>query len=120
MKYWTLTFGQKLDHSHRMLPSRGRAFSSYYMRRPFPFGEMFPSSWVERYGRTGWKARPPDLIPEEIFLWAFVKDKVYWNSVSNILQYEGRVSTEIKTMSQKILNNVSIYLESRFHAVSRE
>lgn len=82
--------------------------------------ELFPNSWIGRYGPRAWPARSPDLTPPDFFLWGFVKDKVFETSVSNITQLKRRITTAIRSVTQEMLNNVWRNLENRFHAIIRE
>ena len=48
--------------------------------------ELFPISWIVKYGPYHWLARSPDLTPPDFFLWGFIKDEVLETPVTNITQ----------------------------------
>ena len=42
--------------------------------------ELFPDSWIGRYGPQHWPARSPDLTPPDFYLWGYAKDRVFSTS----------------------------------------
>lgn len=45
----------------------------------------FPNSWIGKTGQIQWPAKSPDLTPLDLFLWGYLKGKLFF-IFSNILQ----------------------------------
>lgn len=54
-------------------------------------------------------------MPLDVFLYVIEKNQVYHTFALNLLHFNGRLMIFIRTISQKILNYMSIALESRLH-----
>jgi len=52
----------------------------------------FPNRWIGRDGPTPWPPRPPDITPPALylFLWGYVKDKVFSTPVPDITNLKAR------------------------------
>lgn len=59
-------------------------------------------------------------LPQPNFLLGFVKDKVYKTSVPSFSLVKRRIATAVKSISQEILSNFWLILESLLHAVIQE
>lgn len=120
IKNWALTSTQELKVSE-IVPffSRGNS-SSNYTRCLSSLDEMFPNSWSRRYGPVGRPARAYDLPPLDFFLRKFVKGEVLRTFPSTLTQFERRIPTAIRTVSQKGFDNVWTNLENQLYADIRE
>lgn len=87
------------------------------MHRPSTFVWMIRNSYIGRYGPVDWPAKSLDINPLELFLWAFAKDQVYRASVYTLSQLKLRITTEIRTVSLKVLNNFWLNLKNRSGSV---
>jgi len=52
----------------------------------------FPNRWIGRVGPTTWPPRSPDITPLDIFLWRYVKDKVFSTPVPDITNLKARIT----------------------------
>ena len=50
----------------------------------------FPSRWIGRDCLTPWLPRSPDITPLDLFLWGYVKDKVFSTPVPDITNLKAR------------------------------
>ena len=82
--------------------------------------EIFPNSWIGKYGPHNWPPRSPDLTPPDFFLWGYVKDKVFRTPVQNVTQLKRRITQAIRSVTQEMLQNVWRNLENRLNAIIRE
>ncbi|GBN21887.1 hypothetical protein AVEN_215245-1 [Araneus ventricosus] len=78
--------------------------------------QAFPGRWIERHESIEWPARSPDLITPDIFLWHYVKDKIYSLNI-NTLQDLKEVNTEKFTavpheLCTKSYENVPLRLQA--------
>lgn len=120
IKFWTLSFDQKLKNSERMLfPSSMELF--------FPI--HLPSVWLWMkniwiyglmIGPTAWAAKPTRLAQLDYFLSGFVKDQVNWTTVPSLSRPQRRITTAVITVGQEIINNIWMKFENLFHVVIRE
>lgn len=74
--------------------------------------EVFPNLWVGERGPSDRPESSPDLTPLHFSLWGFLEDEMYWTCVSNLTQLKRKNTTEIRNISQEILNNRWINLEN--------
>jgi hypothetical protein len=65
----------------------------------------FPNRWIQRDVPTPWPPRSPDITPLDLFLWGYVKDKVFWTPISDITDLKARVTDAFATITEDILEN---------------
>ena len=65
----------------------------------------FPNRWIVRDGPTPWPPRSPDIIPLDIFLWLYVKDKVFSTPVPDITNLKARITDTFATVTEHMLEN---------------
>ena len=51
-----------------------------------------------------WPARSPDLTVPDIFLWGYLKNKVYANQSQNLQQLQARIAAEIGDLDREIIS----------------
>ena len=47
----------------------------------------FPGRWISGCGPFDWPARSPDLTPCDLFLWEYLKDIVFKQLCTSIMQF---------------------------------
>lgn len=55
--------------------------------------------WIGRNGTLQWPANSPDLSPLDIFLWGFLKNRIYYDRPPNIRVLRQRIEHEIFTLN---------------------
>jgi len=65
----------------------------------------FPNRWIGRDGPTPWPPRSPDITPLDVFLWGFVKDKVFSTPVPDITNLKARITDTFATITEDELEN---------------
>ncbi|KFM73496.1 hypothetical protein X975_18609, partial [Stegodyphus mimosarum] len=75
--------------------------------------DHFTGRWIGRGGPVPWPPRSPDITPLDIFLWGFVKDKVYRRRVSNMDDVKARVTTSIASVDADMLTSTWREIEHR-------
>ena len=65
----------------------------------------FPNRWTGRDGPTPWPPRSPDITPFDIFLWGYVKDKVFSTLIPDITILKARVTDALATITEDMLEN---------------
>jgi hypothetical protein len=65
------------------LPARRSTATLGYWGRHL-LDRVFPQNWIDRDGPTACTPRSPDLTPPFLFLWGYVKDKVFKTPVQDI------------------------------------
>ena len=53
--------------------------------------EKFPGRWIGRRGSFDWPARSSDLILCNFFLWGYLKDVVFKELCTSIMQLQNRI-----------------------------
>ena len=69
------------------------------------FDATFPNGWIGRDGPTPWPPRSPDITPLDIFLWGYVKDKVFSTPVPDITNLKARITDAFATITEHVLEN---------------
>lgn len=57
--------------------------------------EIFPGRWIGRRGQIEWRARSPDLTIFELFLWVYLKHRVYVNGANSLEELKNKFTCEI-------------------------
>ena len=65
----------------------------------------FPNRWIGRGGPTPWPPRSPDITPLYVFLWGYVKDKVFSTPVPDITNLKARITDAFATITEDMLEN---------------
>ena len=52
-----------------------------------------------------WPRRSPDIAPLEIFLWGYVKDKVFSTPVPDVTNFKARIIDAFATITEDMLEN---------------
>jgi hypothetical protein len=73
----------------------------------------FPDRWIGRDGPTPWTPRSPDITPLGLFLWGYVKDKVYLAPVPNIDTLKARLRDALATVTEELLEKTWREIEYR-------
>lgn len=60
----------------------------------------FPNRWFGRDGPTAWSPRSPDITLLDVFLWGYVKDKVYATPVPNVATLKDRIMDAISSVTR--------------------
>jgi hypothetical protein len=87
-------------HMDGALPHSTRAITTF-------LNEAFENRWISRFEPTVWPARSPDLSPNDFFLWAYLKSKVYDNVVIQNVQVKTRFRGVCNDINPNCLRNAS-------------
>jgi hypothetical protein len=68
--------------------------------------EQFPSRVISRNGDQNWPPRSCDLTPCDLFLWGFVKSRVYANKPQAIPELKARIRRVIGETEPQLCGNV--------------
>lgn len=63
--------------------------------------------WIGRNGPIRWPANSPDLSPLDIFLWGYLKNKIYYNRPENTNILRNRIEEEIMILNNEHPNFIS-------------
>ena len=73
--------------------------------------EKFPGRWIVRHGPFDWPAHSPDLTSCDFFLWGYLKDIVFKESCTSIMQLQNRIQDLCagitKVMCRKVCHSVA-------------
>ena len=73
--------------------------------------EKFPGSWIGRRGSFNWPARSLDLTTCDFFLWGYLKDILFKESCTSVMQLKKRIQEVCagitKAMYQKVCHSVA-------------
>jgi hypothetical protein len=73
----------------------------------------FPNRWPGRDGPLAWPPRSPDITPLDLFLWGYVKDKVYATKVTGVEDLKIRIRDVITTINRGMVARTWEELEFR-------
>jgi hypothetical protein len=73
----------------------------------------FPGRWVGRDGPTDWPPRSPDITPLDLFLWGYVKDRIYATKVRDIRDLRARIVEAVGTVTPDMLQRTWAELDYR-------
>ncbi|PNF22912.1 hypothetical protein B7P43_G13904 [Cryptotermes secundus] len=81
-----------------------------------PNHPVFPQLWFGRRGPVEWPARSPDITPPDLFLWGYLKDKVYANPIDSVKHMCEVIVQEFNkvpvNMCRKACENVALRLQA--------
>jgi hypothetical protein len=67
----------------------------------------FPGRWIGRVAPISWPPRSPDLTPMDLFLWRFVKDRVFVPTFpANVVELRTRIIAAVAEMTPEMLHRV--------------
>lgn len=69
--------------------------------------------WIGRSGTLRWPANSPDLSPLDIFLWGFLKNRVYYERPQNIQVLTERIQNEIFLLNRDHPDFISRSINSK-------
>jgi hypothetical protein len=83
----------------------GRIYFQHYLEEVREYlNTCFQGRWIGRAAPIAWPPRSPDLTPLDIFLWGFVKDRVYVPSLSeNVAELRTRITVEVAKVTPEML-----------------
>ena len=64
-----------------------------------------PNGWMRRDGPTPWPPRSPGITPLDLFLWRYVKDKVFSTPVPDITILKARITDAFAAITEDMLEN---------------
>jgi hypothetical protein len=67
---------------------------------------MFTGCLISRFGDIPWPAHSPDLTAPDLFLWAYLKSKVYATSPHSIQELKDRITEGTGTINGALLQRV--------------
>lgn len=79
--------------------------------------EKFPGKWIGRRGSIEWAPRSPDLTPCDFFLWGYLKDTVFKKPIKDLDHLRRRITEEVETIDQSMLEKVFLNMEKRLNLV---
>ena len=77
----------------------------------------FRNRWIGRDGQISWPPRSPDLTSLYIFLWGYVKDRVFATPVNDIGELRTRIRDVIATITGEMLTGTLQEFEHRLDTV---
>lgn len=57
--------------------------------------------WIGRHGPIHWPPNSPDLSPLDLFLWGYLKNKIYYNRSHTLEELTQKIRTEIRELNQR-------------------
>jgi len=82
--------------------------------------QMFPQHVVSRFGDVPWPPRSPDLSACDLFLWGYLKSKVYFRKPRTVDDLKVPIREETATVPQEMLVNVIQNFEERLRTCVRQ
>ncbi|OXU30556.1 hypothetical protein TSAR_016220 [Trichomalopsis sarcophagae] len=68
--------------------------------------QRFPNRWIGRAGPFLWPPKSPDLNPLDFFLYGYVKDAVYGQAPTTILNMMDRIRRASEVITPETLGNI--------------
>ena len=68
--------------------------------------QKFSSHWIGRRGPIEWPARSPDLTPPDFFLWGYLKNIVYKDKPSTLIELSSRIEQACAQLQPSICEKV--------------
>jgi hypothetical protein len=65
-----------------------------------------PGRWMGRGGPISWPARSPDLTPCDFFLWGYIKDYVFSELPTSIVELKTKIRAAISSIDENTLEKV--------------
>jgi hypothetical protein len=75
----------------------------------------FPGRWIGRDGPTDWPPRSPDITPFSIFLWGYVKDRIYATKVRDFRDLRAWIVETVGSMTPDVLQRTWAELDCRLN-----
>jgi len=77
--------------------------------------EMFPGRLISLRGDMEWPARSPDLSPCDVFLWGYLKEKVFKHHPRSLEDLKERIQQEIDSIPPELTQRVMKNFRERLH-----
>ena len=61
---------------------------------------------ISRFGDIAWSARPPDLTVPDLFLWGFLKDRVFRRRIMTIQELRQAIVDKVVTIDKDLRRRV--------------
>jgi len=68
--------------------------------------EMFPGCFISLRGDVEWPAQSPDLSPCDVFLWEYLKEKVFKHRPQSLEDLKERIHQEIDSIPPELTRRV--------------
>jgi len=81
---------------------------------------LFPQRVISRFGDVPWPPRSPDLTAPDLFLWGYLKIKVYSNRPTDLHTLKETIREEIAKISEETLQAVMRRFLTRVHLCIEE
>jgi len=81
---------------------------------------LFPQRVISRFDDVPWPPRSPDLSTPDIFLWGFLKSKVYSNRPTDLHALKENIREEVAKLSEETLQAVMRSFLTRVHLCIEE
>ena len=65
--------------------------------------ECFPNHLISRFANIPWPPRSPDLAPCDLFLWGYLKSRVYVTNPTSLQELKNNIYSEMKELSPDTL-----------------
>ncbi|GBL73407.1 hypothetical protein AVEN_159418-1 [Araneus ventricosus] len=66
----------------------------------------FPQRWIGRCAVMAWPPRSPDITPLDFYLWGYVKQYVYSESINDINHLKQRIMHVIHSVTPYVLTRL--------------
>ena len=76
---------------------------------------LFSQRVISRFGNVPWPPRSPDLTAPNLFLWGYLKSKVYSNRPTDLNTLKENIREEIAKISEETLQAVMRSFLTRVH-----
>lgn len=76
--------------------------------------ENFPQKLISRFGDIPWPPRSPDLTPMDLFLWGYLKERVYNDNPQSLVALKENIRREISSIEPCLLQRVAQNTRLRF------
>ncbi len=67
--------------------------------------DTFPGRWIGRRGPIEWAPRSPDLTPLDFFLWGYVKQLVYKETIKDLNDLRQKITRAVKSIKPDVINS---------------
>ena len=79
--------------------------------------DTFPGRWIGRRGPIEWAPRSPDLTPLDFYLWGYVKQVVYKETIHDLNDLRQKIIEAVNSINTKIISSVFLNLKKRLQKV---
>ncbi len=68
--------------------------------------DIFGENWIGKYGPENRPAISPDLTPLDLFVWGYVKYRVFRTPINNLTRLKRRTTAAIRSITQEMIDRV--------------